>query len=218
MLDREWRAQAAELTGTAAASASSRHPPRSLHLATPRSACPAVRPHYRIAEHSGDQLAGASRTLRGLPVAISKRYPLVELATAVLSAWVGGTSGSRGRGLRAAGHLDADCAYRYRCGSSVLPDSITLPLLWAGLLAAVLIGPQPGVCLPVSPRDAIIGAAAGYLSSGWYFRPFGWSRGKEGMGYGDFKLFAAWARGWDGNCCRWSFSCLPPPGRYSASS
>ena len=73
----------------------------------------------------------------------------------------------------------------------LLPDSITLPLLWAGLLAAVLIGPQPGVPLPVSPRDAIIGAAAGYLSLWLVFHAFRLVTGKEGMGYGDFKLFAA---------------------------
>jgi leader peptidase (prepilin peptidase)/N-methyltransferase len=73
----------------------------------------------------------------------------------------------------------------------LLPDSITLPLLWAGLLAAALIGPQSGAALPVSPHDAVIGAAAGYLSLWLVFHAFRLVTGKEGMGYGDFKLFAA---------------------------
>ena len=61
----------------------------------------------------------------------------------------------------------------------------------AGLLAAVLTGPIPGQALPVSARDAIIGAAAGYLSLWLVFHAFRLVTGKEGMGYGDFKLFAA---------------------------
>jgi leader peptidase (prepilin peptidase) / N-methyltransferase len=73
----------------------------------------------------------------------------------------------------------------------LLPDNITLPLMWAGLFAAVAIGPTPGVALPVSPKDAIIGAAAGYLSLWLVFHAFKLVTGKEGMGYGDFKLFAA---------------------------
>ena len=73
----------------------------------------------------------------------------------------------------------------------LLPDSMTLPLLWAGLLASVLIGPRPGASLPVSPRDAIVGAAAGYLSLWCVYHAFRLVTGKEGMGYGDFKLFGA---------------------------
>jgi leader peptidase (prepilin peptidase)/N-methyltransferase len=63
--------------------------------------------------------------------------------------------------------------------------------MWAGLLAAVLIGPVPGAALPVSASDAIIGAAAGYVSLWLVFHIFRLITGKEGMGYGDFKLFAA---------------------------
>ena len=73
----------------------------------------------------------------------------------------------------------------------LLPDSITLPLLWVGLLAAVAIGPIAGSPLPVSARDAVIGAAAGYVSLWLVFHAFRLVTGKEGMGYGDFKLFAA---------------------------
>ncbi len=70
----------------------------------------------------------------------------------------------------------------------LLPDDLTLPLLWAGLLAAVFVGPLPGASLPVSPRDALIGAAAGYLSLWSVYHVFRLVTGKEGMGYGDFKL------------------------------
>jgi leader peptidase (prepilin peptidase) / N-methyltransferase len=73
----------------------------------------------------------------------------------------------------------------------LLPDGITLPLMWAGLVAAVVIGPVPGAALPVAPRDAVIGAAAGYSSLWLVFHAFRLITGKEGMGYGDFKLFAA---------------------------
>jgi leader peptidase (prepilin peptidase) / N-methyltransferase len=63
--------------------------------------------------------------------------------------------------------------------------------MWAGLVAAVAIGPVAGAGLPVSPKEAIIGAAAGYLSLWLVFHAFKLVTGKEGMGYGDFKLFAA---------------------------
>jgi leader peptidase (prepilin peptidase) / N-methyltransferase len=63
--------------------------------------------------------------------------------------------------------------------------------LWAGLLAAAVIGARSGVSLPVSVRDAVIGAAAGYTSLWLVFHAFRLITGKEGMGYGDFKLFAA---------------------------
>jgi leader peptidase (prepilin peptidase)/N-methyltransferase len=73
----------------------------------------------------------------------------------------------------------------------LLPDAITLPLLWAGLLASALLGPSAGHSVPVSMRDAIIGAATGYLCLWMVFHGFRLVTGKEGMGYGDFKLFAA---------------------------
>jgi leader peptidase (prepilin peptidase)/N-methyltransferase len=80
----------------------------------------------------------------------------------------------------------------------LLPDDITVPLLWAGLLAAVTIGPLEGAALPVSPQDAILGAAAGYVSLWLVFHAFRLVTGKEGMGYGDFKLFGAFGAwmGW----------------------
>jgi leader peptidase (prepilin peptidase) / N-methyltransferase len=73
----------------------------------------------------------------------------------------------------------------------LLPDSLTLPLLWIGL-ALSLWGPQPGGApIPVDMRSSIIGALAGYLSLWSVYHVFRLVTGKEGMGYGDFKLFAA---------------------------
>jgi leader peptidase (prepilin peptidase)/N-methyltransferase len=194
MLDREWRTQAAELTDTAAPSASSPPPPPDrFTLATPRSACPACKAPITAAQNipviSWLVLRGRCASCQ-LP--ISKRYPLVELATGLLSAWV---AWHFGFGAAAACALLVTWTLIALTGidldHQLLPDSITLPLLWAGLLAAVLIGPRPGAALPVSPRDAIIGAAAGYLSLWLVFHAFRLVTGKEGMGYGDFKLFAA---------------------------
>jgi leader peptidase (prepilin peptidase)/N-methyltransferase len=120
------------------------------------------------------------------------RYPAVELATGLLSAW---TAWHFGFGATACCAVAVTWALIALTGidmdHQLLPDSITLPLLWAGLLAAITLGPTPGVALPVSPKDAIIGAAAGYLSLWAVFHAFRLITGKEGMGYGDFKLFAA---------------------------
>ncbi len=123
---------------------------------------------------------------------ISVRYPLVELATGLLSAWV---AWHFGFGAPAACALLVTWALIALTGIDIdhqlLPDGITLPLMWAGLLAAVVVGPIAGSPIPVSPRDAIIGAVSGYVSLWLVFHAFRLITGKEGMGYGDFKLFAA---------------------------
>ena len=72
----------------------------------------------------------------------------------------------------------------------LLPDSLTLPLMWAGLLASVYVG-RGHEGFPVDPKSAIAGAAFGYLSLWTVFHLFRLITGKEGMGYGDFKLYAA---------------------------
>jgi leader peptidase (prepilin peptidase)/N-methyltransferase len=195
MLDREWRGQAAELTGLNDAATASPPPPspNRFTLATPRSACPACKAPITALQNIP---VVSWLVLRGRCAAckapISKRYPLVELATGLLSAWV---AWHFGFGAAAACALLVTWTLIALTGIDIdhqlLPDSITLPLLWAGLLAAVLIGAEPGAALPVSPRDAIIGAAAGYLSLWLVFHAFRLVTGKEGMGYGDFKLFAA---------------------------
>jgi leader peptidase (prepilin peptidase) / N-methyltransferase len=189
MLNREWQLQAAEaLTQPPPEQASER-----FTLSTPRSACP----HCKAPITALQNIPLLSwLVLRGRCASckrpISPRYPLVELATGLLSAVV---AWHFGFGAAAACGILITWALIAMTGIDVdhqlLPDNLTLPLMWAGLLAAVLIGPTPGVALPVSPGSAILGAAAGYLSLWLVFQAFKLVTGKEGMGYGDFKLFAA---------------------------
>jgi len=202
MLDREWRAQAADLLqpaadteppvpaapGLVAADAGAK-----FNLLTPRSACPnckaPIKSWQNIPVVSWLILRGRCA---GCGTKISMRYPLVEIATALLSAavaWHFGFSAAAACALWVTWALIALTGIDI--DHQLLPDGITLPLLWTGLLAAVVIGPVHGVALPVSPQDAIIGAVAGYLSLWLVFHAFRLITGKEGMGYGDFKLFAA---------------------------
>jgi len=201
ILEREWRDQATELvpdalvqTAVVGADAPSR-----FTLSVPRSACPAckapITAWQNIPVVSWLLLRGRCAACK---TKISARYPLVELATALLSGWV---AWHFGFGVSAACALLVTWALIALTGIDIdhqlLPDNITLPLMWAGLLAAVLFGSEPGHALPVSARDAIMGAAAGYLSLWLVFHAFRLVTGKEGMGYGDFKLFAALG-GWLG--------------------
>ena len=188
MLQREWQLQAADVLGQPPAAAQDR-----FTLSVPRSACP----HCKAPITALQNIPLLSwLVLRGRCASckqpISSRYPLIELATGVLSAlvaWHFGFGAAAACGvlitwlLVAMTGIDID--------HQLLPDNLTLPLLWTGLLAAILIGPTPGTALPVSPRDAILGAVAGYLSLWSVFHIFRLVTGKEGMGYGDFKLFAA---------------------------
>jgi len=206
MLERQWRQQAFEslhqsdatTAGPAHSSAAAVTPAAApaesaFGLVTPRSACP----HCKAPIKAWQNIPLLSWVaLRGRCAAchapISRRYPLVELATGLLSAAV---AWHFGFGPSAACALLLTWALIALTGIDIdhqlLPDSITLPLLWAGLLASVLIGAVPGAALPVSPPQAIAGAAAGYLSLWAVYHAFRLLTGKEGMGYGDFKLFAA---------------------------
>jgi leader peptidase (prepilin peptidase)/N-methyltransferase len=205
MMEREWRAQIEDLSAPPPPSTSpcAADPPppapgatpraEPFTLATPRSACPTcktpIKPVHNIPLVSWLALRGRCAACRA---PISARYPAVELTTALLSAWA---AWHFGFGAAACCAVTITWALIALTGIDIdhqlLPDSITLPLLWAGLLAAVAIGPVPGVALPVSPKDAIIGATVGYLSLWSVFHAFRLLTGKEGMGYGDFKLFAA---------------------------
>jgi leader peptidase (prepilin peptidase)/N-methyltransferase len=116
---------------------------------------------------------------------ISVRYPLIELSTGLLFAACGWRFGDQPTVLLWCGF----CAVLLAASAidwdtTLLPDDLTLPLLWAGLIAANL-----GWTLPI--QDAIWGAAAGYLSLWSVYWLFKLTTGKEGMGYGDFKLLAA---------------------------
>jgi leader peptidase (prepilin peptidase)/N-methyltransferase len=182
MLDRGWRAQCAELSG---------QPPPELpkyNLITPRSQCPGC--GHRIAAYENIPVASYV-FLRGRCSAchapISRRYPIVELLTGVLTAVAIIRFGLTPAAAAASVLLWSLIALTFiDFDTQLLPDNITLPLLWAGLLANV-VGFVPGVKL----RDAVIGAIAGYLALWVVYWLFKLIRGKEGMGYGDFKLLAA---------------------------
>lgn len=121
---------------------------------------------------------------------VSKRYPLVETSAAVASLIVAYVFGPTWQMLAAlsftwtliaAALIDFD--------HKLLPDGLTLPLLWAGLLLSLV--DVDGLPLFADLRSSVIGAAAGYLSLWTVFQLFKLATGKEGMGYGDFKLLAA---------------------------
>jgi leader peptidase (prepilin peptidase)/N-methyltransferase len=192
ILEREWRAQASDLLANDAA-ATTDVADAPFTLSTPRSACPNCKAPITALQNipvvSWLVLRGRCASCK---TRISARYPLVELTTGVLSAWVAwhfGFSTSAACALLVTWALIALTGIDI--DHQLLPDNITLPLMWAGLVAAVILGPVAGAALPVSPKDAIIGAAAGYLSLWLIFHAFKLITGKEGMGYGDFKLFAA---------------------------
>jgi leader peptidase (prepilin peptidase)/N-methyltransferase len=195
MLERDWQAQAAELlspaddrTTVVAVDGGVR-----LSLSTPRSACPVCKAPIKAWQNVP---VVSWLLLRGRCAAchtrIPARYPLVELGTGLASACV---AWHFGFGAGAACALLVTWTLIALTGidmdHQLLPDDLTLPLLWAGLLASVLIGPVDGAPLPVAPADAVLGAAAGYTSLWLVFHAFRLITGKEGMGYGDFKLFAA---------------------------
>lgn len=122
---------------------------------------------------------------------ISLQYPLVELLCGIASAivvWKFGVGWQAASALVFTWILVAAAGIDFR--TQLLPDSLTLPLLWLGLLASL-------VPLFAPTHDALIGAAAGYLSLWAVYWIFRLATGKEGMGYGDFKLFAA-AGAWMG--------------------
>jgi leader peptidase (prepilin peptidase) / N-methyltransferase len=193
ILEREWHSQASEVLAAGSEPHASSPSTERFTLSTPRSACPNCKAPITALQNipvvSWLVLRGRCASCK---TKISARYPLVEVATGALSAWV---AWHFGFGAPAACALLITWALIALTGIDIdhqlLPDNITLPLMWAGLLAAVAIGPVPGAALPVSPKDALIGAAAGYISLWLVFHAFKLVTGKEGMGYGDFKLFAA---------------------------
>jgi leader peptidase (prepilin peptidase)/N-methyltransferase len=196
MLDRQWRAQAREMLADPAspAPATEREPePERYNLVVPRSACPhcgaPIRAHQNVPVISWLLLGGKCASCKA---AISPRYPIVELATAILSAAVVWRFGFQWQSIAALFVTWALVALTViDLDHQILPDLITIPLLWLGLLASLAW--QPGLVppIPTAPVSAILGAAAGYLSLWSVYWAFKLLTGKEGMGYGDFKLFGA---------------------------
>ncbi len=181
MLEAQWKAECAELSSQVAA------PAEKFNLAVPRSRCLKCGHQIRWFENIP---VLSYLFLRGkcssCSTPISPRYLLVELATGALffyCAWRWGATSTAlvwsgfGATVLALGLIDWD--------TTLLPDDMTLPLLWAGLIAAELQWTQ--VSLPA----ALWGAAAGYVSLWLVYWAFKLVTGKEGMGFGDFKLFAA---------------------------
>ncbi len=116
---------------------------------------------------------------------VSARYPLVESLTALLSGWVAWRIGSGFEGIAAQVLVWSLVAMAFiDIDTQLLPDDLTLPLVWLGLLVNLIGGFVP-------LQDAVIGAAAGYLSLWAVYWLYRIVTGKEGIGYGDFKLLAA---------------------------
>ena len=186
MMENEWRKQCAELSVEADSPAAPETERPVYNLVIPRSACPGCGHQIGAAENipiiSYLVLRGKCRNCNRK---ISARYPIVEGITAILSGLVAwhfgfGIAGVSAIvlvwGLIALTFIDAD--------TQLLPDSITLPLVWLGLL--VNIG---GAFTDLT--SAVLGAVFGYLMLWIVYWAFKLATGKEGMGYGDFKLLAA---------------------------
>jgi leader peptidase (prepilin peptidase)/N-methyltransferase len=187
MLEQQWRAQAADIEGRPAPDVVVPY-----NLVTPRSRCPAcnagIRAIHNVPVLSWIALRGRCAACRA---PISVRYPLVELATAAAFAavaWHFGFGPAAFLGFVLTAYLVALTGIDV--DRQLLPDILTVPLMWIGLLASFWHLPGSAVP-PAALRDAVIGAAAGYLSLWLVFQLFKLATGKEGMGYGDFKLFAA---------------------------
>ena len=189
MMQREWREQCEELRSTPGPDL----PEGRFNLVVPRSRCPACGKEIKAWQN----IPVLSYLLLGAQCAncqasIAVRYPLVEMLTAVLAAicawhfgfgWEAVMAVALTCALVAISLIDVD--------HQIIPDSIAIPLLWVGLIMS-LFHPMAGAdTLFIAPQDAIIGALAGYLSLWSVYQLFKLITGKEGMGYGDFKLLAA---------------------------
>ncbi len=191
MLERQWRRHAEEVLSAPAATAPA--PEKPYNLIIPRSRCPKCNAEIRALQNipvvSYLLLGGRCANCKAR---ISPRYPAVELGTAILSAAVAWRFGWHWQMVTALGLTWALVAVSViDLDHQLLPDAITVPLLWAGLLFSLAWHAGQGLGIPPDPRSAIVGAAAGYLSLWLVFWAFKLLTGKEGMGYGDFKLFGA---------------------------
>lgn len=189
MMQREWRKQAEEIVAEPAGEL----PQGQFDLVAPRSRCPSCNHQITALQNipviSWLALGGKCAKCKN---PISRRYPIIELFTAVLSALVAwrfgfGYEAAAGIALTwvlvAISMIDVD--------HQIIPDSLSLPLLWIGLFLALFHPLHGSQILFIAPKDAIVGALAGYLTLWSIYHLFRMVTGKEGMGYGDFKLLAA---------------------------
>jgi leader peptidase (prepilin peptidase)/N-methyltransferase len=189
MMEREWRKQCDELLAEPAGDL----PEGRFDLIAPRSRCQScghqITALQNIPVISYLLLGGKCASCRE---PISRRYPIIEAVTAILTAacawrfgfgWEAAAAIFMTWMLLAISMIDID--------HQLIPDSMALPLLWVGLLLSLFHPMQGAEVLFVDPKTAIVGAVAGYLSLWSVYHLFRLLTGKEGMGYGDFKLLAA---------------------------
>ncbi len=189
MLERSWQEEARAILEL--------DPPKDqsvFNLATPPSRCNGcgspIKPWQNIPVLSWLIQGGKCRTCK---TSVSIQYPLIETGSALLTTlvvWHFGATWQAFAGIIFTWFLITGAVIDFH--TKLLPDNITLPLLWLGLL--VSLAP-----FSISPEHAIVGAVLGYLSLWSVYQLFKLLTGKEGMGYGDFKLLAglgAWC-GWE---------------------
>ncbi|MGM0675898.1 prepilin peptidase [Ectothiorhodospira marina] len=193
MMERQWQSEARAWLQAQGQGGDGGEVAGPYNLVVPRSGCPHCGHHIKAVENVP---VLSYLLLRGrcssCGARISPQYPLVEAATALLSmlvVWHFGFTWAAGAALLFTWSLIALAVIDLR--TTLLPDMITLPMLWLGLIVNL-----PG--LFTDATSSVIGAIAGYLSLWLVYHAFRLLTGKEGMGYGDFKLFAligAWL-GW----------------------
>ncbi|HTE42311.1 MAG TPA: A24 family peptidase [Steroidobacteraceae bacterium] len=198
MLERAWRSEAAAIVSEPPAYDLPDVP--RYNLVVPRSCCPTCKAPITALQNIP---VISYLFLRGkcaqCSTPISARYPIIELVTAVLSAVVAYKFGLHWQ--TAAALLMTWCLvalFMIDLNTQFLPDQMTLPLMWIGLIMSLYA--VPGSSFAADPRSSIIGGAVGYLSLWSVYWVFKLLTGKEGMGHGDFKLLAAfgtWFGGWE---------------------
>ncbi|MBK6349918.1 MAG: prepilin peptidase [Proteobacteria bacterium] len=200
MLEREWKAQAREMLvepghtdGTGAVDDRTEGALERYNLLVPRSRCPSCNAEITALQNipvvSWLLLGGKCASCR---TSISVRYPIVEFATAVLSAVVALHFGWHWQTLAALLFTWALISLTViDLDHTLLPDVITIPLLWLGLLLSLSWHAGLAAPAPTDPSSAILGAVCGYLILWTVYWAFKLITGKDGMGYGDFKLLGA---------------------------
>ncbi len=189
MMEREWRAQCVEISNAPAIEL----PEGRFDLMVPRSRCPSCRSMITALQNipvlSYLVLGGKCASCKA---PISVRYPIIESVTALLTAavawhfgfgWEAAAAIALTWSLIAISVIDMD--------KQLIPDSISMPLLWLGLALSIFHPMEGADRLFIEPKSSIVGALAGYLSLWSIYHLFKLLTGKDGMGYGDFKLLAA---------------------------
>jgi leader peptidase (prepilin peptidase)/N-methyltransferase len=187
MMEKQWVAELTQFNAETHGTTPEPTKTETFNLLTPRSRCPscghAVQWYENIPVFSYLFLRGRCSDCK---TRISPRYPLVELATGTLFFFCIYRHGVTPAGVAWCGFSAALIALAFiDWDTTLLPDDITLPLLWAGVLASAMHW------INVPLYDSVVGAATGYVSLWLVYWAFKLATGKEGMGFGDFKLFAA---------------------------